>query len=273
MRKLVICALLSLCALVWSAETSDFKDMMLIVLAGQSNMSGRGTILPEDKIPIPNVYSMNKDGQWIPSVEPTHFERKTCGTCLGRTFALKLHEKYPDRIIGIIPCAVGSSPIEAWKPGAVFKHHSGAVHKPYDDAMERIRIAKKSGTVVAILWHQGCSNQQGKRDFEIAKEDYRKKMIKVIETFRNDVAEGKPLPFIMGHLRSFRPNLKIENVNQAIDEVVKTVPATAAVSAEGLEAKADKTHYTRESLIIFGERYFQAYEKLLEAENAPRALP
>ncbi|MBQ6474442.1 MAG: hypothetical protein IJJ33_20850 [Victivallales bacterium] len=264
MKKNALCVLLFVCAFVWAEATSEipeFKDMMLVVLAGQSNMSGRGKVMPEDKIPIPNVYALGKEGKWIPSVEPTHFDRPTCGTCLGRTFALRLHEKYPDRLIGLIPCAVGGSPIEAWRPGAEFKHHSGVVYKPYDDALERIRLAQKNGKVVAILWHQGCSNAQGKRDFDDAKEKYKTKMVQVIENFRTDVPEAKNVPFIMGHLRSFRPTMKIENVNQAIDEVAQTVPWTATVSADGLEAKADKVHYNRASLIVFGERYFRAFEK------------
>ncbi|MBO4513128.1 MAG: hypothetical protein J5746_10195, partial [Victivallales bacterium] len=160
------------------------------------------------------------------------------------------------------------SPIEAWRPGAEFKHHSGVVYKPYDDALERIRLAQKNGKVVAILWHQGCSNSQGKREFNEAKENYKAKLVKVIENFRTDVPEAKNVPFIMGHLRSFRPTMKIENVNQAIDEVAQTVPWTATVSADGLESKADKVHYNRASLIIFGERYFQAFERVCQEAGA-----
>ena len=268
MKKFMVLVLLTVCAFVWAENAPEFKDMMLVVLAGQSNMSGRGKIEPEDKVPIPNVYTLGKEGKWIPSVEPTHFDRVTCGTCLGRTFARKLHEKYPDRLIGIVPCAVGSTPIESWRPGASFKHHSGTVYKPYDDALERIRLAQKNGNVVAILWHQGCSNAQGKRDFDEAKEKYKTKLTKLIETFRRDLPDAKNVPFIMGHLRSFLPKMKIEHVNQAIDEVVKTVPWTASVSAEGLESKADHVHYNRASLILFGERYFQAFEKVCQESGA-----
>ena len=250
------------------AETLAPKDMMLIALAGQSNMSGRGFMEPEDKVPIPNVYTMDKENKWIPSVEPTHFDRVTCGVCLGRTFARKLHEKYPDRPIGIIPCAVGGSPIEAWKPGAVFKKKGYPDSHPYDDAIKRINIAKENGRFVAVLWHQGCSNSQGKREFEAAKEDYRKKMEALIARFRGEVPELANAPFIMGKLRSFRKGMKIDHVNQAIDEVVKNVKNTASVSEEGLEPNPDKLHYNRASLIMFGERYYKAFEELCGKEEA-----
>ncbi|MBO4513362.1 MAG: hypothetical protein J5746_11425 [Victivallales bacterium] len=250
------------------AEPPEMKDMMLIVLTGQSNMAGRGIVEPEDKIPIPNVYTLDKENKWIPSVEPTHFDRVTAGTCLGRTFARKLHEKYPDRLIGIIPCAVGGSPIEVWKPGAVFKKKGYPDEHPYDDAIKRINIAKKNGRFVAVLWHQGCSNAQGKREFDVAKENYRKKLEALIARFRGDVPELANAPFIIGKLRSFRAGMKIDHVNQAIDEVVKNVKNTAAVSEEGLEPNADKLHYNRASLIMFGERYYKAFEDLCGKEEA-----
>jgi len=255
------------------AEPSAPKDMMLIVLAGQSNMSGRGFIEPEDKIPIPNVYTLDKEGKWVPSVEPTHFDRVTCGVCLGRVFARKLHEKYPEQPIGIIPCAVGGSPIETWKPKAVFRKKGYPDEHPYDDAIRRINIAKKDGRFVAVLWHQGCSNAQGKRDFDEAKENYRKKLEALIARFRGDVPELANVPFIMGKLRSFRPGMKIEHVNQAIDEVAKSVKNTAAVSEEGLKANPDKLHYNRASLIMFGERYFKAFEELCGREDKAKQGP
>ena len=254
------------------AETAP-KDMMLIVLVGQSNMAGRGKIEPEDKIPIPNVYTLDKENKWIPSVEPTHFDRVTAGTCLGRTFAKKLHEKYPDTPIGIIPCAVGGSPIETWKPGAVFKKKGYPEEHPYDDAIKRINIAKKDGRFVAVLWHQGCSNAQGKREFEAAKENYRKKLEALIARFRSDVPELANVPFIMGKLRSFRKGMKIDHVNQAIDEVAKSVKNTASVSEEGLEPNEDKLHYNRASLIMFGERYYKAFEELCSKEDKSKQGP
>ena len=272
MKKIALLMTLTVCVIVW-ADAPQFKDMMLVVLAGQSNMSGRGKIEPEDKISIPNVYTLDKDGKWIPSVEPTHFDRVTCGVCLGRTFARKLHEKYPDRLIGIVPCAVGGSPIEAWEPGKVFSKKGYPDSHPYDDAIRRINLAKENGRFVAVLWHQGCSNSQGKKEFEAAKENYRKKLEALIARFRSEVPELAKVPFIMGRLRSFRQGMKIEHVNQAIDEIAKTVKNTASVSEEGLEPNADKLHYNRASLIMFGERYFEAFEKLCNQEETRQEPP
>lgn len=258
-RSFLVCVALLFASSAF-AEPPVFKDMLLVVLAGQSNMAGRGIIAPEDKIPIPNVYKLDKDGNWAPSIEPTHYDKTTAGVCLGRTFARLLHEKYPERIIGIVPCAVGGSAIEHWTPGAKFKIKKDTTVNPYDDALERIRRAQKDGKIVALLWHQGCSNALKQREYDVAKEDYRKKLVELIARFRTDIPELGNVPFIMGHLLSFRPEMKIEHVNQAIDEVAKSVPNTATVSAEGMKPKKDNLHYDRASLMIFGERYFRAYE-------------
>lgn len=255
--------IIAFCAIFDRCEAREVPEqrMMLVVLAGQSNMSGRGKVELEDKIAIPNVFTLDKNCKWVPSVEPTHFERVTCGTCLGRTFAEKLHEQYPDRIIGIVPCAVGGSPIETWMPGAVFERKKAkTIEHPYDDAVARIKVAQKDGDVVALLWHQGCSNNRRNKTFDEAYTDYRAKLEKVIHNFRTDIPELAGVPFIMGHLEA--PKFKVDHVNQAIDDIVKTEPLTAAVSAEGVTHNADRVHYDRQSLRLLGERYFDAYLKL-----------
>ena len=255
----VVFALSAICS-VGNAQLIPEKRMMLIVLAGQSNMSGFGKIEPEDKIPIPNVYTLDISGKWVPSTEPTH---AGCGTCLGRTFAEKLHQKYPDRVIGIVPCAVDGTPIEAWKPGAVFTLNRGTViTHPYDDAISRIRLAQKDGDVVAFLWHQGCSNYLRTSTFEEGRASYRGKLEKLIQNFRTDIPELAGVPFILGHLKSMFEKIKIDHVNKAIDDVAAKDPLVAVVSVDGVTHNPDNIHYDRRSLKMLGERYFDAYQKL-----------
>ena len=46
-------------------ENSTTKERMLLVLmAGQSNMAGRGIAGPDDLVPIPGVLSLHPDGNW-----------------------------------------------------------------------------------------------------------------------------------------------------------------------------------------------------------------
>ena len=47
----------------------------LILLAGQSNMSGRGYLTEEDITEIPGITALRRDFVWIPAVDPFNYDR------------------------------------------------------------------------------------------------------------------------------------------------------------------------------------------------------
>ncbi len=260
-----VCCLAGCCCANNSNAAGKNDEMLLVVLAGQSNMAGRGKIEAADKIPIPNVYTLDRDGNWVPSVEPTHFDRKTAGTCLGRTFAEELHKKYPDKKIGLVPCAIGGSNIESWFPGGVYKLRSGHVDRPYDQALPRIKRAQQDGKVIAVLWHQGCANALKKGQTpEEAYNYYKTKLIQVIRQFRTDVPELQDVPFIMGELRSFQPALNVDHINRVIHDITKEIDNTGVASNEGATPLKDRIHYDRKTLRVFGQRYFKVYDDMVK---------
>ena len=55
-------------------------DKLLVLLAGQSNMAGRGYAGPDDLTPIPNVLMIRPDGKWQPAIEPITKDRAFIGT-------------------------------------------------------------------------------------------------------------------------------------------------------------------------------------------------
>src|SRR5687767_3710722 len=89
------------------------ENIWVFIMAGQSNMAGRGIIEPEDTVPDKRILSVNKDGQVIIAKEPLHFyEPERTGLDCGLSFAKTLIKKIPDSIsILIIPAAVGGSSI------------------------------------------------------------------------------------------------------------------------------------------------------------------
>ena len=89
----------------------------IFLLVGQSNMAGRGIVAEQDKKPHPRVLMLNKAGAWVPAVDPMHFDKSAAGVGLGRTFGILVADARPDNTVGLIPCAVGGSPIDAWQPG------------------------------------------------------------------------------------------------------------------------------------------------------------
>ena len=98
-------------------------------------MAGRGKVTDADRKAHPRVLVFNKQGAWTPAIDPLHFDKPgIVGVGLGKTFGTMLAEKDEDIVIGLIPCAVGGSPIASWEPGGF--HRQTKTH-PWDDAMKR----------------------------------------------------------------------------------------------------------------------------------------
>jgi hypothetical protein len=231
----------------------------LFLLVGQSNMAGRGVISPSDNAPQPRVLMLTKAGAWVPAVDPLHFDKPAAvGVGLGRSFAEAIAAATPGVTIGLIPCAVGGSPIAAWQPGSYYQPTQS---HPWDDAMRRAKLALQSGTLKGILWHQGESDSNRE-----AAPLHAAKLHDLIARLRAELA-APTVPFIAGQLGRFEGSpwneFKIQ-VDQVHRELPVKVPHTAFVSSEGLKDKGDKVHFASESYREFGRRYAEAYLKLAQ---------
>lgn len=233
------------------------ENFHLFLLVGQSNMAGRGTLTPADKAPHPRVLMLNQAGEWVPAVDPLHFDKpKAAGVGLGRSFALEIAQAAPGVTIGLIPCAVGGSPIDAWKPGAYYQPTQS---HPWDDALRRARQALEVGTLKGILWHQGESDSSA-----ALAPAYEAKLHELIARFRREL-KAPNAPFIVGQLGQFAGspwNEHKQQVDRAHRALPQKIPHTAFVSSEGLKDKGDKTHFDADSYREFGKRYAAAYLKL-----------
>ncbi len=233
----------------------------LYLLVGQSNMAGRGVMDAQDKTPDPRVLMLNKAGEWVSAVDPLHFDKTAAGTGLGKTFALRIADANPGVTIGLIPCAVGGSPMDSWKPGVFYaptKSH------PWDDTSKRSKLALKSGVLKGILWHQGESDSK-----EPLASAYEEKLHDLIKRLRKEL-EAPEVPFIAGQMGKFTEvpwDDAHRKVDQAHQDIAKKIPFTAYVSAEGLKHKGDKVHFDAASYREFGKRYATAYLKLTELKK------
>ena len=211
-----------------------------------------------DQIPHARVLMLNQAGAWVPAADPLHFDKpKAVGVGLGLTFADAVAAANPEVTIGLIPCAVGGSPIDSWQPGYFY---NATQSHPWDDAMRRAKIALSAGTLTGILWHQGESDSN--RELAPA---YAAKLSALVAAFRSELA-APSVPFIAGQIGQFdgKPWTEFTTlVDRAHRELPTRVPHTAFVSSDGLKDKGDKTHFDSDSYREFGHRYAQAYLKLV----------
>ncbi len=231
----------------------------LFLLIGQSNMAGRGKVADEDRVPNPRVLMLTKGNKWAAAVDPLHFDKpKIVGVGVGRTFGIEIASDDPDVTIGLIPCAVGGSPISSWEPGAFYRPTNS---HPYDDALRRAKVALQAGTLKGILWHQGESDSKPP-----LAEAYEQKLHALIARLRNEL-HAASVPFIAGQLGQFEERPWDEHrklVNAAHQSLSTKVARAAFVNSNGLAHKGDEVHFDAASYRELGRRYAAAYRKLTE---------
>jgi hypothetical protein len=226
----------------------------LYILIGQSNMAGRGIISDEFKNEgKANVLMLNKTNEWIPAKHPLHFDKPNiAGVGPGLAFGISMSADVKKRVrIGLVPAAVGGTPIEEWVPGAYDK--ATDTH-PYDDALIRIKEAMKSGVIKGVIWHQGEGNSSAEKA-----PLYLAQLKSLIERIRAEV--GNPtLPVVVGELGQYRDNYKY--INDVLAKVSDSIPYTALATSEGLIHKGDGTHFDAISAQKFGLRFAEQMKKL-----------
>lgn len=256
MKHLVV-FLFILLSLKAMGQNPDFKGkkLHLYLLVGQSNMAGRGDLEPIDRTPHPRIWMLNKENQWVPAVAPMHFDKPVAGVGPGFEFAKVMAEADTTIMIGLIPAAVGGSPIDSWQPGG---YHDQTKSHPYDDALRRAKAALPAGKLKGILWHQGESDSKP----ELAG-SYTQKLETLIGRFRKELA-ARNVPFVVGTLGDFfvANNPEAKNINEQLRALPKKVKRTTCAEASGLTDKGDKTHFDTPSARELGRRYAEAFKKI-----------
>ena len=224
---------------------AQVNDMDIYILAGQSNMAGRGQVEEQDKKIDPRVFSLNSSKQWTPAVEPLHFDKNIAGVGPGKAFGISMANGHKGRKIGLVPCAFGGTKISEWDKGSFMGGH-------YDNAISRAKTASKDGIIKGIIWHQGesdCNSEDAPKYYE--------KLKTLISNFRTDLGNNA-LPFVIGQLGNWNWDNFRQEVDAAHKKITKTVPKTAFASSSGLVHKGDNEHFDSASSRILGERMAKA---------------
>jgi len=233
---------LAMTALLFSCQTTlaQGKEMALFLLIGQSNMAGRGPIKEKGQPVGKQVWMLNKSNEWVVAKAPVHFDKSAAGVGLCEEFARCYEKAYPDKEVGLIPCAVGGTSVHKWGPESAL----------YKQAVKRAKIAMKNGKIEGILWHQGESDS--KESVAL----YGKALQELMASLRKEL-EAEKAPVVVGELLP-----KFADFNKNLPEAIKGIPLCAIASAKDLKDKGDNLHFGTEALITFGSRYFDVWKSL-----------
>jgi hypothetical protein len=232
----------------------DKEDLWVFLLAGQSNMAGRGLVEPIDTIPDPRILSINKSGDLILAKEPLHFyEPGLTGLDCGLSFGKELLKHIPRSIsILILPTAVGGSSIAQWLGDSTYRNVTLLTN-----FSEKVKIGNTYGQIKGILWHQGETDSSKPETLEI----YDRQLQKLISIFRTEV-NNPNLPIFIGALGAFSQSP--ENwlaINEKIKDYLKTDSSAFLIETGDLLDKGDRIHFDSEGQRTMGTRFAQEVMK------------
>ncbi|MGP7796884.1 sialate O-acetylesterase [Sphingomonas sp. CLY1604] len=232
------------------------------ILAGQSNMSGRGALADltqAERAVDPAILLYGNDGRWRPAREPlddaagqndpvSADAKAAVGP--GLFFARAL-PRAPGRRIALLPCAKGGSSMAQWTPAP-------GRDTLYGSCMQRVRQA--GGRVAGLLWYQGETDAQ---DMAQAAR-WSGRMRTLIAAFRRDLRAAR-LPAVVVTLAD-RPDRNaarfpawaaVQGQQASLD-----LPGVALVPAAGLPLLADGLHLDTAAQRALGRRIAAAMTRL-----------
>lgn len=245
-------------------------DVAIFILAGQSNMSGRG------KTPVPaeieaaakGVLNYTNAGHWEPAREPlddatgqvdTVSADASASVGPGLAFAARMLSLLPGQRIGLMQCAKGASPMAMWIPG-------GGRDTLYGSCIARAREAQGKGHIAGILWYQGESDAAS----EEAARSWGGNFTKLVAAFRHDLADPT-LPVVYAQIGNVSQQrlAKLDFAQWALvkeAQAAVSIPRAVMIAADKYEISDDGIHLTTSSYMKIGEEFAETMFKTMQAK-------
>ncbi|GMY28731.1 probable carbohydrate esterase At4g34215 [Fagus crenata] len=238
----------------------ELQPKNIFILAGQSNMAGRGGLITDPKTkalkwdgkippqsnPNTNILQLDLNKTWVQAHEPLHVQvdyGKTCGIGPGIPFANAILAKNPSYgAIGLVPCAKGGTSIKQWARGTEY----------YNRLVDRAKAAMQcGGKLQALLWYQGETDTKEKRDAKL----YKLRLVKFILDVRRDL-NSPHLPIILVAIASAEgPFIDIVR-NAQLNIHLKNVKCIDAMGSHFLQ---DNLHLNTESEIHISQLFADTF--------------
>jgi Carbohydrate esterase, sialic acid-specific acetylesterase len=246
----LLVALLAVFAAVFAAAESSGSSLPtpdeVFVLAGQSNMLGRGFPLSEGASSNSSLLVWRKKA-WKVAADPLGDKKVSAnGVSPGMTFGLGALEQLQPETVGLVMCAVTGTTISKWQPPRA----------AYASCISQVQAA--GGHVDGILFLQGESDATNKSDAG----NWAKRFTVVLNGFRTDL--GSDVPFVIGQIghisaSGFKYQQKVRD-QQA--KAAAAHPGLAMITTDDLDMGSDGLHFTVDSYKTIGERFATAWWQL-----------
>lgn len=262
-RHALIPAWLSICAFA-SGTFAQESGQVVFVLAGQSNMVGRGVSaeLPPEMVRTPANVQYFLDGELTGFAEQERF-----GPEVG--FAHELARAWPERQLVLIKYAVDATSLLAWAPvwdsvGANITNNAqdGPLYEQLLSIVASVPL-RADAEFVGFLW------MQGERDafFPAAGAEYLRNLEKLVQCLREDLGELN-MPFVLGQVNPPRDRWAAADlVREAQREAEAQISSTRLVFTDDLPKLGDEVHYNTDGQLELGRRFARAYLDLLVASG------
>ncbi len=232
-------------------STPKKENLWVFIMAGQSNMAGRGFVEPKDTIPSKRVLTINKNKEIILAKAPINiYEPSFKGLGCGLSFGKRLIEQIPDSIsVLILPTAVGGSSIYKWLGDST--HRDVPLLTNFK---EKVEFGRSIGILKGILWHQGESDANKNNSI-----NYEDRLHELFSNFR-EIAEDNELPILLGEIGSFSKNIYFTSINNQIRNYALTHDLIL-IKTSDLKDKGDKLHFNSAGQRLMGQRFADEYIK------------
>ncbi|HKP17847.1 MAG TPA: sialate O-acetylesterase [Gaiellaceae bacterium] len=230
------CVVAGVVASASASQPPAAAAIRVFVLAGQSNMGGRGLPVSDGTAGVPNLL-MWRQGGWQPAADPLVYAG---GVGPGMTFGEGVLAREPDAQVGLVMCAKSSSGIDRWQPGQAL----------YDNCIAAARAT--GGTVDGILFLQG----EEETHVPDGAGTWARGFAATEAAFERDLG---PVPFVLGQIGVLDPEKAPyqQAIRDAQAAAVAGHPEIALVPTADLAN--DGYHFTVDAQKILGSRFAEIW--------------
>ena len=224
----------------------------VFILAGQSNMRGRGMPVDPAQPTDPRLLDWHAT-EWAVASDPLPYPPASDdGVGPGMTFGLDAIADLPSSTLGLVQCAIGGTPIVAWTPAG----------SAYESCMDKVSVA--GGLTSAVLFLQGETDASKRYKADGWRANFEEMLAGLRATF------GPEIPVILAEIGHLNPSeFPYQNiVRGAQDAAAAEDHKVALVHTDDLPTK-DGLHFTVDSYKTLGHRFADAWWALTNGLPPP----